>query len=194
MRPRPLLFVLAAVISFGFLALECAEAAPSRRRDRGRDSIPDARCKEFRNSVFKPCVCNEDTPREIKYRPSMRECNGRAASVLLGTYASSYSVVLRDNQNRDRWPASGYNGCTAAEVEAGLAKCSAFKCQAVKRVNRSSAGVGPQTICCYGERGSNPIMRGATRMTIKLRNDPTSGNDPLVRVCLQDFSPRKKLN
>jgi hypothetical protein len=184
---------LACFVAGWALACNAAFAVPNRRGGDG-DGVPAARCKEFQSSVFKPCVCNDDAPREIKYRPAMPECGGDAASVLFGSYASAYSVVLRDNQNRDRWPASGYNGCTAKEVADGLAKCSAFKCQRVRRVNRSSAGVGPQTICCYGEAGRSPIMRGATRMTIKLRNDPNSGNDPLVRVCLQDFSPLKSLN
>lgn len=153
-----------------------------------------ANCKEFAASVFKPCVCPKKVPVTIKYRPAVEECGGKAAAILSGSYTTSYSVVLRDNQNRDRWPASGYHGCSAAEVELGLNKCSAFKCQKVLRKNISSVQSGPQQICCFGEPGTSKIMRGATRMTIKLKDDPTSGNDPLVRICLQDFSPHKDLN
>ena len=156
--------------------------------------IPDATCKEFPNSIFKPCVCYDRVPEEIKYRPAMKECGGDAAAILFGELSSSYSVVLRDNQNRDRIPASGYNNCTPAESEKGLNKCSAFKCQKVIRTSKSSAGTGSQQICCFGEAGSNRIMAGATRMTIKLRDLPNSMFDPLVRICLNTFSPKKKLN
>ena len=156
--------------------------------------IPDAKCKEFAGSIFKPCVCSSQVPKEIKYRPSLKECGGRAAAGLFGAYANSYSVVLRDNQNRDRWPATGYNGCSAREVAAGLNKCSAFKCQKVVKTSSSSLGQGSQQICCFGESGASKILAGATRMTVKLRDDPSSGTDPLVRVCLNNFSPSSALN
>lgn len=169
-------------------------SSPAEAERVRRNSVPVARCKEFARSIFKPCVCSQQVPRRIKYRPTLRECGGRSAAILFGEFANSFSVVLRDNQNRDRWPASGYNGCSAIETEAGLSKCSAFKCQDVLRVNSSSAGSGTQQICCFGERASSPLMRGATRLTIKLRDVPGAGTDPLLRICLNKFNPRLPLN
>lgn len=157
-------------------------------------NIPVAKCKEFANSVFKPCICNKKAPASIKYRPALEECGGKAAAILTRGYSNSFSVVLRDKQNRDRWPASGYNGCTKKEVDEGLSKCSAFKCQKVIKTNSSSVYTGKQQICCFGEAGTTKIMRGATRLTIKIRDVPGSNLDPLVRVCLKDFSPLNDLN
>lgn len=187
--PTTFLIGGAVLLTGSFFFAELAEAQRIRAR-----AVPEARCKEFKQSVFKPCICSQEVPRRIKYRPTLRECGGRSAAILFGEFANSFSVVLRDNQNRDRWPARGYNGCTAEETEAGLNKCSAFKCQDVLRVSSSSAGNGSQQICCFGERASSPIMRGATRMTIKLRDIPGSGTDPLLRVCLNQFNPRLPLN
>lgn len=150
-------------------------------------SIPDANCKEFPGSIFKPCICADEVPSDIKFRPSLAACGGDAAAILTGSFASSFSVVLRDSQNRDRWPLSGYNGCSAAEVELGLNKCSAFKCQRTIR----TAG---QFTCCFGEPGRSSIMAPATRMTIKLKDLPTATTDPLLRVCLPGFDPVKNLN
>jgi hypothetical protein len=149
--------------------------------------IPEATCKEFPGSIFKPCICADQVPSDIQYRSSLSACGGNAAAILKGGYADSFSVVLRDSQNRDRWPASGYNGCTAGEVEEGLAKCSAFKCQ--KTVRSSD-----QYICCFGEPGSSSIMAGATRLTIKLADHPGSTTDPLLRLCLPGFDPTSSLN
>jgi hypothetical protein len=150
-------------------------------------TLPDAKCKEFKNSRFKPCICANEVPKQIRYRPSVRACGGKAGAILSGSYASSFSVVLRDNQNRDRWPASGYNDCSAEETADGLNKCSAFKCQKVIRTPG-------QQICCFGETGTSSILRGATRLTIKFKDIPNAGNDPLARVCLNKFSPRTNLN
>ncbi len=181
-----LLAILLCAIS---LAPHHADAA--RRR---AAKIPVATCKEFAGSIFKPCICHDRVPKSIKYRPAVKECGGDAGAILSGEFAGSYSVVLRDNQNRDRVPAFGYQGCSAAEVELGLNKCSAFKCQKVVKTNSSSVLSGPQQICCFGEPGKNRILAGATRLTIKLRDIPGSTNDPLVRVCLNTFNPKKSLN
>lgn len=156
--------------------------------------IPPALCKEFARSIFKPCICADQVPEEIKYRPAVDECGGKAAAVLFGPYANSFSVVLRDKMNRDRWPQTRYNGCTQRETAAGLNKCSAFKCQKVLKVTQSSVGTGAQQICCFGEAGNTRILRGATRMTIKVADIPSSSADPLLRICLQNFSPLVPLN
>jgi len=149
--------------------------------------FPPARCKEFRGSIFKPCVCPRHVPKTIKYRPSLAVCGGKAAAILSGAYGNSFSVVLRDSQNNDRVPAVGFNGCTQAEADLGLSRCSAFKCQKTIRS-------GGKYTCCFGDSGTSRTLSSATRMTIKLRDDPTSGNDPLIRVCLPGFDPDKRLN
>jgi hypothetical protein len=147
-------------------------------------SAPAARCNE---SVFKPCICAKNVPETIKYRPSLAACGGKAAAILEGEYGNSFSVVLRDRENRDRYPASGFNGCSKAEADLGLAKCSAYKCQKVTRKNG-------KLICCFGGSGDSAVLSKASRMTIKLRDVPGSSDDPLLRVCLNRFSPRVKLN
>ncbi len=35
---------------------------------------------------FKRCVCAEDVPANIRYRPAVKECNGHAAIILSGEY------------------------------------------------------------------------------------------------------------
>ena len=150
-------------------------------------TLPAPHCKEFPGSRFKPCICARDVPAQIQFRTTLPACNGKAAAILKGSYANSFSVVLRDSQNRDRWPSSGYNGCSATEVALGLNKCSAFKCQ---KVLRSAS----QQICCFGEAGTSRILAGATRMTVKFRDVPNAGNDPLARICLNKFSAKKNLN
>jgi hypothetical protein len=151
------------------------------------NGAPIASCKEFPGSIFKPCICAEDIPAQIKYRPSLPACGGRAAAILEGGYADSFSVVLRDSQNRDRVPAVGYNGCSQAEADLGLSRCSAFKCQSTIRTPGSYT-------CCFGEAGNSSILAGATRMTIKLADVPNATTDPLLRLCLPGFDPTNSLN
>ena len=148
--------------------------------------IPAARCNE---SVFKPCICPATVPEDIKFRPRLAACGGKAAVILENDWASSYSVVLRDRLNRDRYPSSGYNGCSASEAggEAPPNKCSAFKVQ--KKI-RSDGKV----IHCFGNRGSDKILTKATRLTIKLEDVPGSSSDPLARICLESFSAKVDLN
>ncbi len=146
--------------------------------------LPPARCNE---STFTPCICAKRVPKSIRYRPTLHACNGRAAAILEGDFRTSFSVVLRDRENRDRFPTNGWNGCTSAEIEAGLTRCSAYKAQKViRRANR--------TIHCFGEPGTSSVLSRATRITIKLRDIPESTNDPLVRVCLNRFNPTRRLN
>ena len=148
--------------------------------------IPAARCNE---SVFKPCICPSVVPEDIKFRPKLAACGGKAAVILSGDWAGSYSVVLRDRQNRDRYPSSGYNGCSAAEAggESPPNRCSAFKVQ--KKIRK-----GSEVIHCFGNRGTDKILAKASRLTIKLKDVPGSSSDPLARVCLQDFSAKVNLN
>lgn len=146
--------------------------------------LPDANCNE---SVFKPCICASKSPVDVKFRPSYSQCNGRAAAILEGSFARSFSVVLRDRENRDRFPATGFNGCTAAQAALGPNRCSAYKCQKVIKT------AGSMT-CCFGAAGKSRILSKATRMTIKLKDSPNNTNDPIVRVCLPLFSARYPMN
>jgi hypothetical protein len=78
---------------------------------------------------FRRCICVPDVPSSIRYRPAVAECNGNAAIILYDEYEDSFSVVVRDSQNRDRWPESGFNGCSLelATSENPPNRCSAFK-------------------------------------------------------------------
>lgn len=148
--------------------------------------VPPARCNE---SVFKPCVCPAIVPEEVKFRSRLAACGGKAAVILEGEWAGAYSVVLRDRLNRDRYPSSGYNGCSAEEAggEAPPNKCSAFKVQ--KKIKSAK-----KVIHCFGNRGTDKILAKASRITVKLKDVPGSSTDPLARICLKDFSAKVDLN
>jgi hypothetical protein len=160
---------------------------------------PDARCNESRPARFKNCICSTDTPRGIIYRPKLRECGGDAGAILSGKLRNAYSIVLRDSENRDRWPTagSGYGDCSfeLANSEAPPNRCSAFKVQSKIRTSSSSVLKNRlQTIHCFGEAASHPHMKNATRLTLKLRDVPGSTADPLLRVCLKNFNQNNNLN
>lgn len=145
---------------------------------------------------FKPCVCAPDVTKLVQYRPSIAECGKRAGIVMSGArYINAFSVVVRDRDNRDRWPlnfpatGTGYGGCTLAQAKAGLGKCSAFKVQKILSVNNEN---GDAEVHCLGESGYHPLMKGISRMTIKLKDVPGSHEDPLERLCL--YGPKKPLN
>lgn len=138
---------------------------------------------------FSPCVCPKDVARDMRYRPAVQECNGNAAIVLTGKYLSVFSVVVRDSENRDRWPASGFHGCSVSEANAGLAKCSAFKTQ-----DRFYAGKKSKKaqFNCLGASGYSKLFKKVVRVTAKLADIPNSSDDPLARWCLN--GPAKPLN
>lgn len=120
---------------------------------------------------FQPCVCWQQVPKTVQYRPAHKQCNGNAAVILKGKYARAFSVVVRDKDNRDRWP----------DPNCESNKCSVFKVQ--KRVGN---------VHCLGAPGRSPLFKNVVRITIKLKDVPGSNTDPLERMCLQ--SPTKKLN
>src|SRR5688572_19091896 len=64
---------------------------------------------------FKPCVCPAYVHKDVSYRPTYKACGGNAAILLRGKYLAVHSVVVRDSENRDRWPATGFGGCTDEE-------------------------------------------------------------------------------
>jgi hypothetical protein len=150
---------------------------------------PESLCQGTR---FKPCVCADQVNREVQYRPSITECGKNAGIILYGQYLSAFSIVLRDSDNRDRWPAFGFNGCSKAlaNSESPPASCSVFKAQKKIRVARRTADEG--ILYCFGASGYSPLMRRVVRATVKLRDIPGSSADPLVRWCLN--GPTQPLN
>jgi hypothetical protein len=151
-------------------------------------------CKNSKSPAFvKPCVCARDVDKRIRYRPSLAECDGNAAAIMSGRYKGIFSVVLRDVQNRDRWPLNGANGCSAelAQSQFPPNKCSLFKAQ-----KQFSAGPASDPdrfeVFCFGGSGYSKAFARVTRLTLKLGDSPTSTNDPLIRACLT--SPKQGLN
>jgi len=133
--------------------------------------------------AFKPCVCAQDVPSIVQYRPAVAECGGKAAIVLSGKYKDVFSVVVRDAENKDRWPVNGINGCTPYETDVlGLNKCSAFKVQKEILVEDKA---GDATVNCLGASGYSSLFRRVRRMTAKLSDVPNSSADPLARWCLK---------
>ncbi len=132
--------------------------------------------------LFKPCVCPKDVPTIVQYRPAVKECGNKAAIILSGKYKDVFSVVVRDRENKDRWPLSGINGCSAFERDTlGLNKCSAFKVQAVIPVESTD---GDAEVHCLGASGYSKLFKRVSRMTAKLSDVPNSTTDPLARWCL----------
>lgn len=138
---------------------------------------------------FKPCVCAADVSELVQYRPSIAQCGKKAGIVLSGKYLSAFSVVVRDRENRDRWPlqfpvtGQGYGGCNLAQAKTGLARCSAYKVQKIIQVSDEN---GNAEVHCLGQSGYAPLMKGISRITIKLDDVPGSNADPLERLCLKN--------
>jgi len=102
--------------------------------------------------------------------------------ILSGKYKNVFSIVVRDRENKDRWPPQGINGCSAYERDTlGLNKCSAFKAQKVIDVVDSR---GDASVHCLGASGYSVLFKRVTRMTAKLSDVPNSNADPLARWCL----------
>ena len=132
---------------------------------------------------FRRCVCAEQVPSSIRYRPAVLECNGNAAAILDGQYLEAFSIVVRDTQNRDRWPAagSGFGGCSAslANSESPPNSCSAFKVQ-----DKFDIANGAARVYCFGASGYSDLFSDVVRVTIKLSDDPFSNDDDIDRMCL----------
>jgi hypothetical protein len=146
--------------------------------------------KYCQGGLFKPCVCAKDVPSIVQYRPAVQECGGKAAIILSGKYKDVFSVVVRDRENKDRWPPEGINGCTAYERDVlALLKCSAFKAQEVLDIEDAR---GDATVHCLGASGRSTLFKRVVRMTAKLADVPNSTADPLARWCLK--GPAEPLN
>jgi hypothetical protein len=158
-----------------------AEILEEKRRDQPKKPI--SYCNGGR---FKPCVCHFDVAREMQYRPAVEECGGAAGIALTGKYANIFSAVVRDRENRDRFPeaGSGYGGCSFDEANAIAPpnSCSAFKAQKVLRIG---SGRDRGRLYCLGESGYSTIFKNVTRVTAKLADRPGSTDDPIVRWCLK---------
>jgi hypothetical protein len=138
---------------------------------------------------FKRCVCPTDVPSSLRYRPALVECNGNAAILLDGEYFGAFSVVVRDSQNRDRWPVSGFGGCSydLANSDSPPNRCSAFKVQ-----DKFTTPDGTAVVHCFGASGYSELFKDVVRATIKNSDDPNSSNDDIDRLCL--VSGDKPLN
>lgn len=164
-----------------------AEEILSERKLKIRDK---KRPKFCRGGAFKPCVCPRDVTKAVQYRPAVQECGGDAAIILSKKYLTAYSAVVRDYENKDRWPPQGINGCSAFERDTlGLNKCSAFKVQKVVPVEDP---VADAEIHCLGASGYSTLFSRVSRITIKLQDVPGSNLDPLERLCL--VGPTAPLN
>jgi hypothetical protein len=144
-----------------------------------------------RGRPFKPCTCPQDVPTLVQYRPAVRECGGNAGIVLSGKkYMSIFSVVVRDWENKDRWPVQGANGCTPYETNVlALNKCSVFKVQSILGVENE---VRDAELHCLGASGYSSLFSRVSRITAKLKDVPNSNADPLARWCLK--GPSEPLN
>jgi len=154
-------------------------------------SAAEAKVKYCQGGRFKPCVCWQNVSKDVSYRPKYAKCGGKAAILTRGKYLGIFSAVVRDRENRDRWPVSGFNGCSVelSTSEAPPTTCSAFKAQ---KVFMEQTEIGPQKVTCLGAPGTSPLFRNVVRITAKIADIPNSTNDPLARWCLR--SPRLNLN
>lgn len=158
-----------------------AEILEAKRRDKPRKPI-----NYCNGGRFKPCVCYGDVAREMQYRPAVEECGGNAGIALTGKYGGIFSAVVRDSDNRDRFPlpGSGYGGCTF-ELANSINPpnyCSAFKSQKVIRIG---SGRDKGKLYCLGASGYSATFSRVTRVTAKLADSPGSSDDPIVRWCLR---------
>jgi hypothetical protein len=161
------------------------EVLAERKRESSSKKV-----KYCQGGRFKPCVCPRFVSKAVQYRPALLECNGNAAVILSRKYLGIFSVVVRDSENRDRWPERGYGNCTPHERDVlGLNKCSAFKVQ--DRFEREDTS-GDADVHCLGASGYSSLFENVRRITAKLADKPGSTNDPLARWCL--ISPDKPLN
>jgi hypothetical protein len=193
---RNLILILSLIAANFTGSLSAQETPPAQRvwtaqeifkeKKRRMPRLPIDYCQHGR---FAPCVCPQDVAREMQYRPAISECNGNAGVLLTGKYTNLFSVVVRDTENRDRWPLAGFGDCTAYERdELGLNKCSAFKVQ--KRVNLKFRGA-PASLHCFGASGYSTLFKRVVRVTGKIADRPGNG-DPLARWCLK--RPNSPLN
>lgn len=142
-----------------------------------------AKVKYCYGGVFKPCICSSSLSKSIRYHPAEPACGGNAAILLRAPYLNLFSVVVRDNLNRDRWPVTGANGCSAelAASKSPPARCSVFKAQ--KRFTRIIAGKR-ERVNCLGAPGNSALFARVQRITAKFNDVPDSSKDKIERWCI----------
>ena len=153
--------------------------------------ISEAKIDYCQGGRFAPCVCWQDVSKSVSYRPTYPGCNGNAAILTRGKYKDIFSVVVRDKENKDRWPAAGFGDCSAALASSASPpnRCSAFK---VQKIYYEETSAGTQRVNCLGAKGTSALFKKVTRMTGKISDAPGTTNDPLARWCLR--SPARPLN
>ncbi len=171
-------------IAFGALVLLALSFVPA-------EAATKKKIRYCQGGRFKPCVCWQDVHKDVSYRPKYPACGGNAAVLTRGKYKGIFSVVVRDNQNRDRWPESGFNGCSidTAQSVSPPASCSAFKVQKILYEDKKGQ---IQRVNCLGAPGTSKLFKSVVRMTAKISDAPGTTNDPLARWCLR--SPTLPLN
>lgn len=135
--------------------------------------------------VFKPCICASSLSKSIRYHPAEPECGGNAAVLLRAPYLSLFSVVVRDVENKDRWPPNGANGCSRelASSKSPPNRCSVFKVQ--KKFTRMvDNGSKRERVNCLGAPGSSSLFARVQRITAKFNDVPDSSNDQIERWCI----------
>lgn len=146
------------------------------------------------STEIEKCVCPDDVTSLVQYRPSVLQCGKNAGIIVSGRYMSMFSAVVRDKEDRDRWPAKGVNGCSKSQVDAGLGKCSVFKVQKIISVDNKD---GDAEVHCLGASGYSTLFRNVVRITIKpprgtSSTDVNTEGVRLERLCLH--GPKLPLN
>ena len=133
--------------------------------------------------IFKPCVCPSSVPKSVRYHPSEPACGGNAAILLRSPFLNVFSVVVRDNENKDRWPVNGANGCTPEEAQSKFPpnKCSVFKTQ--RKFTRLVDGKR-ERVNCLGAAGNSALFKKVQRITAKLNDVPGATTDEIRRWCI----------
>lgn len=174
--------IQATIVTTFASVILCATAVVAQTR-----LNPSENCRCGR--TFRKAVCPQDVPEEVSYRPNYAACGNKAAILMRGAYLKSFSVVVRDSLNRDRFPlpGSGYGSCSKqlASSVAPPKRCSAFK--AASETIAEIEGV-PTRVVCFPESGRSKIFRDVRRLTIKVKNSAAT----IRRFCLN--GPRVDLN
>lgn len=142
-----------------------------------------ARTKMCYGGIFKPCICPSSVPKSVRYHAAEKACGGNAAVLLRSPYLNVFSVVVRDKENKDRWPPQGANGCTQEETDSENPpnKCSVFKVQ--KKFTRTVNGKR-ERVNCLGAPGASSLFARVQRITAKLNDVPGASTEEIKRWCI----------
>lgn len=148
-----------------------------------KEAVAKTKIRYCYGGAFKPCICASTLSKSIRYHPAEPACNGNAAILLRAPYLSLFSVVVRDNQNKDRWPPQGANGCSQelTDSKSPPARCSVFKVQ--RKLTRLINGKR-ERVNCLGAPGSSSLFANVQRITAKFNDVPDSFDDKIERWCI----------